>query len=325
MELQLKRPLIFFDIESTGLNIATDGIIELSFVKVYPGLAEPEIKTWRIRPWNLETGRQIHISEEASEVNGIKDEDLTDCKRFIELAGEIVDMLEGCDLAGFNSGKFDRPMLAEELERVRVYCEKRLADPKTPAEKKAKAKEMMEKVSIDLHSVQMVDVQTIYHYMEPRNLKAAYRFYCGGEDFENAHAAEADTLATYEVLKGQLERYKEADRFHDMVLKNDVEFLAGVGGRPKTVDYAGRIVMSGGMPTINFGKYKGRTVKEVFHSDKGYFGWIENGEFTLDTKRQFKRLAAEYAEEERNISRKPLEGKDFDDAADLLKNHFGSR
>lgn len=325
MELELKRPLLFFDVESTGLNIATDAIIELSFVKVFPGNPEPQVRTWRIRPWNLETGRQIHISEEASAVNGIKDEDLKDCKRFIELAEEIVEMLRGCDLAGYNSCKFDRPILAEELERVRTYCEKRIADPNTPADRKAKAAEMLEKVSIDLHSVQMVDVQTIYHYMEPRNLKAAYRFYCGGEDFENAHAAEADTLATYEVLKGQLDRYQVADRYHEMVLKNDVEFLSGVGGRPKTVDYAGRIVMSGGVPTINFGKYKGRSVKDVFQHDKGYFGWIENGEFTLDTKCQFKRLAQEYAAEEKKQNSKPLEGQDFVDATDLLKSHFGSR
>ena len=325
MELQLTRPLLFFDIETTGLNIATDGIVELCFVKVYPGNPVPEVRTWRIRPWNLETGRQIHISEEASAVNGIKDEDVKDCKRFLELADEIVDMLQGCDLAGYNSGKFDRPMLAEELERVRVYCEKRIADPKTPADKKEKARAMMEKVSIDLHSVQMIDVQTIYHYMEPRNLRAAYRFYCGGEDFDNAHAAEADTLATYEVLKGQLDRYQTPDKYHETVLKNDVDFLSGVGGRPKTVDYAGRIIMSSGVPTINFGKYKGRSVREIYETDKSYFAWIENGEFTLDTKRQFKRLAQEYAQEERQKASKPLEGKDLSDAADLLKNHFGSR
>ena len=203
MELNLERPLLFFDIESTGLNIATDGIIELSFVKVMPGAAEPLVKTWKIKPWNYQEHRVIPINPSASEVNGVKDEDLVNCPKFIEVLPEVATWLEGSDLAGFNSTKFDLPLLAEEIERARAYSESRLGDAKAHD----KAAEMIACIDrIDLHGSKMVDVQSIYHHMEPRNLRAAYRFYCGGRDFENAHTAEADTLATYEVLKAQLDR-----------------------------------------------------------------------------------------------------------------------
>ena len=134
--------------------------------------------------------------------------------------------------------------------------------------------------------------------MEPRNLRAAYRFYCGGEDFENAHTAEADTMATYEVLKAQLDMYKEPDKYHEVTLKNDVEFLSGVAGRPKTIDYAGRLIRRpDGEAEINFGKHKGKTARFVFETEPAYFAWIENGEFTMDTKRQFARLKAKYQKE----------------------------
>ena len=214
MELKLERPIVFFDIESTGLNIASDGIAELSFVKVFPG-GEQKIKTWKIKPWNYEKNAQIPVNPSASAVNGLTDEELKDCPKFYEVAEEVVEWLKDSDLAGFNSAKFDLPMLAEEIERVRLHTNKEL--------------------DINLHDKKMVDVQTIYHAMEPRNLKAAYRFYCGGEDFENAHTAEADTMATYEVLKGQLKMYGDT-------LKNDVDFLSKFGGRPKGIDYAGRLV-----------------------------------------------------------------------------------
>ena len=197
MELNLERPLLFFDIESTGLNIATDAIIELSFVKVLPG-GETQIKTWKIKPWNYEKHCQIPINPQASEVNGVKDEDLVNCPRFIEVLPEIISWLQNSDLAGFNSLKFDLPMLSEEIERARAYSEQRLSRP----ESREKAQEMIDCIdTVDLHQCKMVDVQNIYHHFEPRNLRAAYRFYCGGKDFENAHTAEADTLATYEVLK----------------------------------------------------------------------------------------------------------------------------
>ncbi len=304
MELNLNRPLLFFDIESTGLSIPTDSIIELSFVKVFPG-GESRIKTWKIKPWDYVNKCQKPINPEASKVNGVTDDMLTGCPRFFEVVEEVVDWLKDSDLAGFNSAKFDLPMLAEEIERVRKF--------------------VFPNINIDLHEPVMVDVQNIYHAMEPRNLKAAYRFYCGGGDFENAHTAEADTLATYEVLKGQLDRYSEPDAYHETALRNDVDFLANLGGRPKGIDYAGRIVDRDGVPTISFGKYKDRPVKEVYRSDKGYFGWIANGDFSLDTKRQFRRLFDEYAAEEKASRSKPLEGKELSDAADLLKSHFGQQ
>ena len=159
MQLELKRPLLFFDIESTGLNISIDGIIELSFVKVFPG-GEQRIKTWKIRPWDYEHRCQRPINPEASKVNGITDDMVRDCPTFYEVSDEVAEWLRDCDLAGFNSSKFDLPMLAEEFERVKLAGKD---------------------LGVDLHSPMMVDVQNIYHTMEPRNLKAAYRFYCGGD------------------------------------------------------------------------------------------------------------------------------------------------
>ena len=303
MELKLERPLLFFDIESTGLNIATDSIIELSFVKSMPDGGAPLIKTWRIKPWDYKNHCIIHISPSASEVNGIKDEDLVDCPKFIEVLPEVADWLEGSDLAGFNSTKFDLPLLAEEIERVRDYCKSRLSEPKSHD----KAATMLKRIEkIDLHESRMVDVQTIYHHMEPRNLKAAYRFYCGGKDFANAHSAEADTLATYEVLKAQLDRYKEPSDYQQEVLKNDVDSLSRIGGRARTVDFAGRLYLNDdGEPTISFGKHKGRTARDVWESEPSYFAWIENGDFTLDTKAQFARLKQQFQRERKEALNRP--------------------
>ena len=299
MNLNLERPLLFFDIESTGLNIAVDGIAELSFVKILPD-GEQRIKTWKLCPWNYVARCQQPMNPSASEVNGLKDEDLAGCPKFHEVVDEVVDWLKDSDLAGFNSTKFDLPMLAEEIERVRLFLNKN--------------------IDINLHEKKMVDVQTIYHAMEPRNLRAAYRFYCGGQDFENAHTAEADTLATYEVLKGQLDRYPEQ-------LKNNVDFLANFAGRPKTVDYAGRLLFGkDGEAVISFGKHKGKTAREVYRTEPSYFAWIQNGEFTLDTKRQFEILRQQFDAEKKEIARqnrKPLEGKDLEDATQLLFQHFG--
>lgn len=284
MELELKRPLLFFDIESTGLNITSDCIIELSFVKVFPG-GEQRIKTWKVLPWDYYTGRQRHIDPKASEVNGVKDEDLIGCPRFSDIVEEVAQWLEDADLAGFNSGKFDLPMLAEEIERAARFAGK--------------------KVNVNLHDKKMIDVQTIYHLMEPRNLRAAYRFYCGGKDFENAHTAEADTIATYEVLKSQLDHYPAE-------LKNDVDFLSRVGGRSRYVDYAGRLIYNeNGDAVINFGKHKDKTAREVYSAEPSYFAWIQNGEFTLDTKAQFARLASEF----RNEPPKPATERQLEDLA----------
>ena len=270
MELNLKRPLLFFDIESTGLNIPCDSIVELSFVKIFPD-NEQRIKTWRVCPWDYENGCQRPMNPAAEAVNGISDADVRDEKKFYEIADEVIDWLGDSDLAGYNSAKFDLPMLAEELERVRKY--------KHP------------ELDIDLHSRKMVDVQVIFHKMEPRNLKAAYRFYVGG-DFENAHAAEADTLATVEVLKGQLDKYGE-EQIH-----NDVEWLANFTEMQKSVDYAGRIVLNADKePCISFGKHKGKTCREVYQKEPSYFAWIEQGDFALDTKRQFAKLKEQFDEE----------------------------
>ena len=275
MQLNLTRPLLFFDIESTGLNIPADSIVELSFVKVFPG-GEQRIKTWRIKPWDYERRCQRPIGAEASKVNGITDDMVKDCPTFYEVAPEVAEWLRESDLAGFNSSKFDLPMLAEEFERVKLAG----LD-----------------LGVDLHSPLMVDVQNIYHAMEPRNLRAAYRFYCGGEDFENAHSAEADTLATYEVLKAQLDRYQTPEKYREQVLKNDVASLAAFVGK-KYVDFSGHLIKDdSGEILINVGKHKGKTARKVFDTDPSYFAWIQQGSFTLDTKAQFAKLEEQYKRE----------------------------
>lgn len=317
MELNLQKPLLFFDIESTGLNIASDGIIELSFVKAMPG-GEVKIKTWKIKPWDYQRHCVIPINPQASEVNGVKDEDLVNCPKFIEVLPEVIDWLEGCDLAGFNSVKFDLPLLAEEIERVRAYCRLRAAKP----ESREKALQMLACLDrVDLHACRMVDVQNIYHHFEPRNLRAAYRFYCGGKDFENAHTAEADTLATMEVLKGQLDRYKEPTEYQQEVLKNDVEALSKVGPRTRNVDFAGRLILGDdGEPVISFGKHRGKTAREVWESEPAYFAWIEGGDFTLDTKQQFARLKAQFQEERKQALNRPATEDELQGLASKFNN-----
>ena len=275
MQLNLTRPLLFFDIESTGLNIPEDSIVELSFVKVFPG-GEERIKTWRIKPWDYIRNCQRPMNPDASKVNGITDDMLTGCPTFFELAEEVASWVTDSDLAGFNSAKFDLPMLAEEFERVKLAGKD---------------------LHVDLHAPLMVDVQNIFHTMEPRNLRAAYRFYCGGEDFENAHSAEADTLATYEVLKAQLDRYKEPDKNREQVLKNDVNALAAFVGK-KYVDFSGHLILDDkGEVLINFGKHKGKTARKVWETEPSYFAWIQQGTFTLDTKAQFAKLEEQFKRE----------------------------
>ena len=270
MELNLERPLLFFDIESTGLNIPADSIIELSFVKVFPG-GESRIKTWKIKPWDYVNACQRPISPDASKVNGITDDMLTDCPTFYDVAEEVAEWLENSDLSGFNAVKFDLPMLSEEFERVKLAGKK---------------------INVDLHSPLLVDVQNIFHAMEPRNLKAAYRFYCGGEDFDNAHTAEADTIATYKVLKAQLDRYDS--------LKNDVKSLSSFVPK-RYVDFSGTLIYDEkGEAVINFGKHKGRLARDVYFSEPSYFAWIKNGSSTLDTKAQFEALSEKFRRERFN-------------------------
>ncbi len=275
MQLNLTRPLLFFDIERTGLNIPADSIVELSFVKVFPG-GEERIKTWRVKPWDYELRRQRPMNPDATKVNGITDDMLTGCPTFYEVADEVAEWLRDSDLAGFNSAKFDLPMLAEEFERVKLAGKD---------------------LGVDLHAPLMVDVQNIYHAMEPRNLRAAYRFYCGGEDFENAHSAEADTLATYRVLQAQLDRYQEPDKYREQVLKNDVKSLSAFVGK-KYVDFSGHLILDdSGEIVINFGKHKGKTARKVFETDPSYYAWIQQGSFTLDTKAQFAKLEEQFKRE----------------------------
>lgn len=249
MKLSLTRPIVFFDIEATGLNVSTDRIVELCLLKVYPDGSE-ETLTQRFNPG-------IHISEEASAVNGIKDEDVALSPSFKEKAKEIAEKFKGCDIGGFNSNYFDIPLLVEEFIRAGV--------------------------DFNISDCQFVDVQNIYHKMEKRNLSAAYKFYCNKE-LEAAHTALADTKATYEVLQAQLDIYGEQ-------LENNVSFLSTFSRRNNNVDLAGRVVYNEeGVEIINFGKHKGRSVVDVLRKEPGYFNWIMQGEFTQNTKQVFMKI-----------------------------------
>lgn len=243
MNLNLKNPVVFFDLETTGVNINTDRIVEICYLKVYPNGNE-ESKTMRINP-------EMHIPEASSAIHGIFDEDVVNCPTFKEVAKDIARDIEGADLAGFNSNRFDIPVLAEEFLRAGV--------------------------DIDMMKRKFIDVQVIYHKLEQRTLSAAYKFYCN-KNLEDAHTAEADTRATYEVLKAQLDKYSD-------ILQNDMSFLADYSSFNRNVDFAGRIVYDdNGREVFNFGKYKGKPVSEVLQQDSGYYGWILNGDFTLNTK-----------------------------------------
>ena len=242
MKLNLANPIVFFDLETTGINIAKDRIVEISVLKVYPNGKE-EQKTIRVNPG-------MHIPEEASAIHGIYDEDVKDAPMFKHIARELAHYIEGCDLGGLNSYRFDIPVLAEEFLRAGV--------------------------DIDLSRRKFVDVQVIFHKLEQRTLSAAYKFYCG-KNLEDAHTAAADTQATYEVLMAQLDRYPE--------LQNDVAFLADYSSFNKNVDFAGRMIYDdNGVEVFNFGKYKGMSVTDVLKRDPGYYSWILNSDFTLNTK-----------------------------------------
>ena len=243
MQLNLTRPIVFFDLETTGVDTARDRIVEISLVKVMPDGREI-VKTRRINPG-------MHIPAEASAIHHITDEDVKDCPQFAQIAKSLAQFLEGCDFGGFNSNRFDLPVLVEEFLRAGV--------------------------DVDFKRRRFIDVQNIFHKMEQRTLVAAYKFYCD-KNLEEAHSAEADTLATYEVLKAQLDRYPE--------LQNDVAALAEFSTRDKTADYAGRILINEkGEEVFGFGKYKGRKVEEIFDSEPSYYAWMMNGDFPLYTKK----------------------------------------
>ena len=243
MKLQLKNPVIFFDVESTGVNVASDRIVEIFLLKIYPDGREETYKA-RINP-------TIPISAKVAAIHGITDEDVKDSPTFSQIAKTLVQYIEGCDLAGYNSNKFDIPLLDEEFLRAGV--------------------------DIDLKKKYFVDVQVVFHKMEQRTLSAAYKFYCS-KTLKDAHSAEADTYATYEILLAQLERYEE--------LNNDIESLSKFSAHTKNVDYAGRIVLNeDDVEVINFGKHKGKPVEEVLESDPGYYGWMMKGDFPLYTKK----------------------------------------
>lgn len=242
MNLNLKRPLVFLDLEATGLNVGSDRIVEISLIKVHP-TGNKDSKTYRVNP-------TIPIPAETSKIHGIYDKDIAGRPTFAEIAVEINAFLGGCDLAGYNSNKFDIPMLIEEFTRVDIH--------------------------FDITTRKLIDVQNIFHKMEQRTLAAAYQFYCN-KSLINAHSAEADTLATYEVLNAQIEKYDS--------IKSDVDFLAEFSTTNKNVDLAGRIILNDkGEEVFNFGKHKGKMVDDVFSTDSSYYDWMMKGDFATNTK-----------------------------------------
>ena len=255
MKLNLKNPIVFLDLETTGINVVTDRIVEIALLKIFPDGHEEE-KLQRINPG-------IPIPPQSSAIHGIYDEDVKDAPLFKEVAKIYAKFIEGCDLAGFNSTRFDIPLLSEEFLRVDI--------------------------DLDMKKHKFVDVQIIFHRMEKRTLAAAYKFYLM-QDLENAHNAMADTKATYEVLKAQLDRY-EGVEFEDSGKKtvpviNNVDALASFSAFDKSVDFAGRIVYDEkGVEVFNFGKHKGKAVEKVLQEEPGYFSWMMQGEFPLYTKK----------------------------------------
>ena len=276
MKLNLTRPLIVFDLETTGLDFIRDRIIQISYIKVSPdGTEERE---------NIFVNPEKPIPHEVVELTGITDDDVKDAPTFKTLAPQLCEKFKGCDFAGYNSNHFDIPMLAEEFLRAGI--------------------------DFDFSKVRLIDAQTIFHKMERRNLAAAYKFYCGRkmeEDF-TAHRADEDTEATYRVLMGELDKYAPGvQEDPDRVLENDMDYLAEFSKQNDNVDFAGRIVWkpvigADGKPVLdtdgkeqkvevfNFGKYKGRPVADVLRTDIGYYSWMMGGDFTFNTKQVLTRI-----------------------------------
>ncbi|WP_439131888.1 exonuclease domain-containing protein [Polaribacter sp.] len=248
MNLELKKPIVFFDLETTGVNIGNDRIVEISILKVFPN-GNKESKTWLVNP-------EIEIPQGATDVHGITNEKVVTEPTFKELAPKVNEMIAGCDLAGFNSNRFDIPLLAEELMRAGI--------------------------DFDMKNRKAIDVQVIFHKKEQRTLGAGYQFYCGKE-LEGAHGAEADTNATYEILLAQVEKYDD--------IGNSVDELSEFSTHGKRADFAGFILMNDEDQEIfSFGKYKGRTVEEVLKENPGYHNWIQNADFPLYTKKVLKEI-----------------------------------
>ena len=256
MNLHLTRPIVFFDIESTGLLVGADKIVEICMLKVMPDNSTIT-KTLLINPL-------VHIPQETSVIHGIYDKDVADKPSFKEVANEIRDFIKGCDLSGYNAQKFDVPLLMEEFLRIGM--------------------------DIDMRGVRLVDVQNIFHKMEQRTLKAAYKFYCG-EPLRSAHSAEADTVATYKILQAQLDKYDDViyvdeNETESIPIKNDVAALSAFSTSDRNVDYAGHIVFDkNGVEVFNFGKYKNVSVESVFAKEPAYYDWMMKSDFPLYTKK----------------------------------------
>jgi len=243
MELNLKNPIAFFDLETTGLDISNDRIVEIAVLKVDPGGKKDTLHMY-INP-------TIPIEPQATAIHGIRNEDVTDAPTFAQIAKNLADFIEGCDLAGYNCNRFDIPLLAEEFLRANM--------------------------DIDLKKRKVVDVQVVFFKMEQRTLAAAYKFYLD-KDLRNAHTAEADTEATYDILKAQLDHYEN--------LKNDIKYLAGFTSQTRNVDFAGRIIYNNKNEEVfNFGKHKGKRVVDVLHDEPSYYNWMMTGDFPLYTKK----------------------------------------
>ena len=243
MNLKISKPICFFDLETTGVNVSSDRIVEISILKIFPN-GNKESKTWLVNPG-------VPIPLEASNIHGITNDIVKNEPLFKMIASDIKSMINNCDLAGFNSNKFDIPLLAEELLRSEI--------------------------DFSLDNVSTIDVQNIFHKMEQRTLSAAYQFYCG-KSLDNAHSSKADTLATFEVLESQIEKYDD--------LENNVSFLSDFSERGKNVDLAGFIKYNEDhIPCFSFGKHKGKTVDYVLENESGYFGWLLNADFPMYTKK----------------------------------------
>ena len=243
MELKLTRPICFFDLETTGTNVAKDRIVEIAILKIFPN-GNKESKTWLVNP-------EMPIPDEVIAIHGITNEKVANEPTFKELSKEIYTIIKECDLGGFNSDRFDIPLLAEEMLRADV--------------------------DFDMKNTVSVDVQTIFHKMEKRTLGAAYQFYCA-KDLTDAHSAAADTNATYEVLLSQLDRYPG--------LENNIKKLAEFSSHKRTVDFAGFIVFDeNDNETFGFGKHKGKNVHDILDKEPGYFSWLLNADFPLYTKK----------------------------------------